>query len=433
MLLHCFERSFFMTGTVASLIIALLLVFYPGTEVKQNMELFGIVAIIVGTLFLFIQSISLALAWSPLQKAEQNITPRIIDRFNHDTHLRYINFWLALFPIFSYFAAIDAIFFSFIKKSILIAIWVLLLGISIDCLHHLFKRILAYLNPFAAVKMFSQTAMKDIQNDREIELCDCIDALSEIAIKALDRTNTSLCTLSLNENQMLIRHFLQSSKSISHPAQDKDTTELGITDKVSYTLFYLFQRLEVINDRALEKKLETICTTLITILGKISIDAAKYDLSMTSYPLFFLNKFAKRALERDFPEVGTKATFVLLEVSKIIVTEIDVTYGDLKDPFLAIINHLEEIAKETFRKNKSINLNILTQPFKDLKELFDNPKVASHQDQPVIVQDLDRVLGEFAALEAVMMAMPPIPKVSENEEITEEQVKIPPGAEPKIS
>lgn len=418
-----------MTGTLASLIIALGLIFYPGIETKQNIEFFGIIAFLVGTLFLLFQNLSLALAFGPLQKAEQNITPRIIQRFNQDGLIKFTHFWLALFPLLSYLAAVDSFFLNLVKKNILLAIWAVLLGISIDCLHLYYKRILNYLNPFAAIKMFSQTAMKDIQNDREIELCDCLDALSEIAIKAIDRTNISLCTLSINESQNLIRHFLESSKSIGHASQDKDTKTLGITDKVSYTLFYLFQRLDMINDKALEKKFETICTNLITILGKIAVDAAKYDLSMASYPLFYLNKFAKKAIEHKLPEVGTKATLVLIEVSKVIVKDVDIKYSDLKDPFLAIINHLEEIAKETFRQNKSISIGLLSQPFKELKEIFNDPKVSNHQDQPVIIQDIDRVINEFAALEAVMSAMPPIPKISEEEE--EKPIQIPPGAEPK--
>lgn len=103
------------------------------------------------------------------------------------------------------------------------------------------------------------------------------------------------------------------------------------------------------------------------------------------------------------------ASCVLSEVANQLLTEIDVTYLELQDPFLSIINGLEIIAKGEFQRNKSINIAILEQPFKELKTLFEQGKVKDHPDTPVIMQNINRVLGEFDALRLVMATRPPIP------------------------
>lgn len=360
------------------------------------------------------QWLILALALSPLQKAEQNLTPRLLEMFKKDHHFRYVNFWLVIFALASYGAALDFIFLGLLKKNIVLAIWIILLGISIDLINHLFKRISGYFNPFVVVELFAHEAKESIQDEREIDLCGWIDALTEVSLKAIQRSSVSLSNKCIDEIQMISKTFLESSKSISHHEQDSQTKALGITDKVSYTLFYLFQRLEFINNTALEKRIETIGNSLIAALGKISIYAAKYDLSISSYPIHYLGKFAESWLQKNFLEVGVKATLTMLEVSKVIINEVDVTYSDLKDPFLSIISHLEEIAKETFRKDKKTSIQVLTQPFRDLKFLFNNEKVSSHQDTPVIIQNIDRVLAEFETLETVLKTMPPIPNIPEN-------------------
>ena len=65
------------------------------------------------------------------------------------------------------------------------------------------------------------------------------------------------------------------------------------------------------------------------------------------------------------------------------------------------------------------------QPFKDLRALFQSEKAKDHQDTPVILQNIDRVLGEFEALQMVMSTIPPIPNISEED--------IPPSAQPPMA
>lgn len=58
----------------------------------------------------------------------------------------------------------------------------------------------------------------------------------------------------------------------------------------------------------------------------------------------------------------------------------------------------------------------MLRPFQELKELFNNKVMEAHQDTPVIVQNIDRVISEFETLQAVLMTMPPMPNILPEEE-----------------
>lgn len=402
-----FQRRNKMIGTLVSLIIAAGTEYFALTNPQAAFANLPSLLLVVGSLFLLLPILIYIFAFQPLQNAEHNMTPRILELFRKDSLLGYIKLWLIVFPL----ATLTLVLYPELLERFHwgIAVWIVAFGVSIDCLHALYRRLIDYCNPISVIKRFSQEADVCIREEREIDLCHWFDGLSDIASKAINTNSTSIAGNALNEMQQLTRRFLEASKSIGHHAQDKQTEELGIQDKVSYTLFYLYQRLEQVNNRSLEKRLQSICSLLITLFGKITIDAAKYDISLASYPLYYIGKFSREALNKHLPEVVETTQYTLLAVSKEILA-MDLTYLEIRDPFLSIINSLEEIARETFKQNKSINMLIIKQPFNELKQLFNTEKLANHPDVPVIIQNIDRVVGEFDALEMVLKTMPPIPK-----------------------
>lgn len=402
-----------MLGTIFSILIAALILLNPLLEQSStNVSILSTAMIAVAILFLFILPAGIAFCWLPLQKAEKNSTPRILEMFHKDTLVRLTTSWLVIFPLATIALALDAIYINILDKKLLFAIWIILLGLAIDSSQLLFKRILNYLNPFFVVGLFTKEANSCIQNERELDLCNWIDALAEISIKATHTHSTSLSNASLTEQQKIASLFLKSSKSISHHAQDAQSKQLGISDKVSYTMFYLYQRLELEFDKALNSNIEPICSHITVILGKIAINAAEYDITLASAPLRFLGKFANKAQAKDMLETVIKASCTLLGVARAILNDIDITYLEIKDPFLSIINTLEELAKNTFRQDKTTNIAVLIQPFLDLKQMFSEEKLQKHQDTPIIIQNIDRVLGEFEALQMVLKTLPTIPNVT---------------------
>ncbi len=401
-----------MIGTIFSLLMAIFL-WFQVSWAETRVDVAGVESFMIAAaiLFLFIVPVGIMLAWLPMQNAEQNATPHILEMFPKDRHIALMSAYLVAFALIT-LLVIAVSNLHGVDRTAMFIMWLVWLGIAIDATRHFVRRIMGYFNPFVVVGMFGTNAKKSIQEDKEIDLCQWIDGLSEVALKGIQRHSTSVTHQALAEEQNIVRLFLEVSKTIGHPEHDKQTDALGITDKVSYVMFYLYQRIDVIFGKALNNKLEMTCSQIITLLGKITIDAAKFDISMASAPLRFMGKSARRAQEEGLEETPLTASCVFLEVAKALLTEIDITYLEIADPFLSIINGMETLAKGAFQRDKSMNITLLIQPFRDLRALFEEGKAKEHQDTPLIVQNINRVMGEFEALQMVMNTMPKIPDIN---------------------
>ncbi len=411
-----------MVGTLFSLLIAIFIYLNPIPEdaISQS-AIFPVILFSVGVLFIVVQTLITVFAWAPLQKAEQNITPRVMHAFKQDRHLRITAALLMIFLVFTYLVALDLFYTHKIDPTYLIMSWTILLGISVDFVHHLLVRVMGYLDPFNVIDLLGNSALESVRKSKFQETCDWIDTFSETSMKAISRNSTSLALMALDKNREIAKTYLEVAKSIAFHEEELE----GKGNHVNYTLFYLFQRLEMVFEKAARNKLEPVCSTLITLLGKIAIYCAKYDVSVAHYPLYYVGKFALDAQSKGMAEVGNRATLTLLEVSKVIIKETDIQYIEIKELFITVIDNMDEIAKETFRNDKEIAISLLTQPFIDLKKLFSQEKIASHQDTPIIIQSIDRVIDEFATLETVMNTLPPIPKMEKEKEKIEKTANEP--------
>ncbi len=402
-----------MYGTLFALIFAGFIFFQP-----IELEKFGFFNILIpfiitiSLILIFIENIAFAFAWTPLQKASKSITPHLLNIFKKDRVFRIVNVWLFVFVLITLFIAMEITTNIYYQNS-LIAIWIVLFGFSYDCLQYSLKHVLSYLNPFAVLDLFEKEGIKNIQDQQEIDLCDKIDAISETAIKGIDNKTPLLANYALNSIQNIDNVFLTSSKNLAHKTTDSQTENLGIHDKITYTLTHIYQRTESIFHKALDAKLETVLNSSITRMGKMAISASECDISLALHPLIFLGKFAVQAVENKFPNVGNLAICTLLEVAKEIVSSQDLTYLEIQEPFLCLIGQLESISKELFRQDKQIKIMVLMEPFLELKKLFSTEKMVNHQDTPVIMKDLDRVIAELQILENVMRTMPPMMPFSE--------------------
>jgi hypothetical protein len=369
---------------------------------------------ITGSLAIFLLTVlSLSLSILPLQKLEQNLIPNLLDMYKRNHWLTFTRFCLFSFPLLSFFAVTWLYSETFKFKEWIIPIWLTAFGLSLDLLKNQWQSLLQLMNPSHLVSIFTSEAKKAVQNEKDDRLWGSLDDLSEIAVRAIDKSKIALSTQTLKSFPPIMDVFFASSKSVARINVDKKIEKISGRDEASYTIFYLLQRLELINDRALEYRLETVCRQMIMTLGKIIVSCAKFDLSTVSFPTHFLAKFGLKALQHHFGEVGVLTTSTLLEIAKTILRDVDVTYSELQEPFQSIINGLDAIAKATFKKEKNTSIQVLTQPFEDLKSLFQLDKMVNHPDTPVIRHEIDRVLEEFTVLGQVMRAIPPIPNLEE--------------------
>lgn len=402
-----------MVGSVIGLILGLFTVFSSVDPSIAANHSFGILLTTFPFGILLIYAHLYGSLLPSLQKAEQNSTPRILELFKMDPYLGFYHLGLLLFPLSALALGFDAMILYSISFKYLLAIWFLFIGVSLDLLFLFQRRILSYLNPYMVVQLFRLAAKRSIQNDKEADLCEWLDALGDIENRSIDKGGSSLCNEALNEQHTIIRAFLEASKSLSHVTLNKQAKSFGAKDRVTFTLFYLFQRLEMIFDKALERRNEPICSNVLTVFGKITIDAAKYDISLASYPLQYIGKLSVKAHQQRLQDIGLKAVCLYLELAKAILTELDITYMELQEPFFTMIHHLDELTKETFKQNKDMPIKALKSPFYDLRQMFMEGKAATQQDSSIIIADIDRVIAEFDALEIVLKTIPPLPSFSE--------------------
>ncbi len=403
--------------TLCALLISALLMFLVHPEINVDVfyltviMLVGGTAVLMGTIFLY------TFILIPLEHLEQKLIPNLMSLVRQDIPLRVGRILLFLFTLISYVGvALVSRLHNVVYQDWLFFGWLIFFGLALDIFRDSWRRLVNLLNPFFLVSHISNQAEKAIQNDNRASLLNDLDSLSEITLRSVERSKLALSSQALQTFPPIIKTFFDSAKSIGHISQDTSNpqgTRGG--DESSFIIFYLLQRLELINDKALRERQETVCRQMIMILGKIIVHGAQFDLSMVNFPTHFLTKFGLKAQQHHFDEVAVLTTSTLLEVAKTILTEIDITYAELQEPFQAIINGLAAIAKGTFKKQKDTSIKVLVQPLIDLKALFQTEKMAQHRDTPTIVQEIDRVLEEFAILEQVMQVIPPIPEMGFSE------------------
>lgn len=399
--------------TLCAIAIAILMELFTPTALTFH-PLYLIALMLTGGTLIFLGTIFLnTLILNPLNQLEQKLIPNLMNLLRHNFPLRLGRFLLFLFPLLSFVCVAILLAVDVPYQKWLFLGWIVTFGLSLDVLRDSWLRLVNFLNPTYLVEHFSQEAKIAIQNDKDQTLWQSLDGLSEICLRSVEKSKLALSAQTLQTFPPIIHAFFASSKSIAHFNADQTVEKETGRDEASYTIFYLLQRLELINDKALHNRLETICRQMIMTMGKLIVYGAQYDLSMVSFPTHFLTKFGLKAQQHHFDEVAVLTTSTLLEISKTIIQDIDLTYADLQDPFRAIINGLAAIARNTFKKDKQTNIKVLTQPLIDLKAFFETEKMAKHRDTPVIIQEINGVLEEFQVLEQMMHSIPTISDLTE--------------------
>lgn len=398
-------------GTLLGLLSGALVLLYS-IPLENSWPWLPIGMVLAAVLLFLINQWTHVTGWRSLVEAAEEGTAYLFDVVKKDPLQWFANLYLTFFPLLTLLILLFFFLPTALTHNQWVAVWLVGLGIGLDLLYSSSRQYLKFLNPFHLLEQLTRTANHDVENNKELELCNTIEAISEIAVKGVDNTNIGLPNEALDQLQQISRNFLHSSQRLGHPTSDQ---ALGIADKITYTLYFLYQRIELIFQKALDQHLEPVCSAVITTLGKIAYHAAKFDISLSADPFHLIGRLAKKAQLEKMPDVGVKASITLLEVAKLVLDEVDVTYQELRDPFLVLVNDLHEIAKEGYRQDKEIDLELLRQPFRQIKELFATEKLLNHPDTPVIIAKADQALAEFDALELILKTVPPLPVLEEGE------------------
>ncbi|MEX2304590.1 MAG: hypothetical protein WD595_00190 [Waddliaceae bacterium] len=405
-----------MIGTIISILIAGFWWFLDPELTEYSLNwISGTIALFSLTLF-SLENILSALFWAPLQKMELKLTPHVLSSLTSDWKVKAGKIYFRIFLLLS--LALSVVLFVNLPVPIplFIALWIVFFGISLDVFYKGVSNRFYYLNPYNVVDHYKENAGRAIRNDREDRFLLWNDALAETALKAIDRHSPSLSREALNRMHLVARDYFLSLKSIAHTEIDEESSSAA-----NYTLLYLMQRFDMVNKQAIKESLEEVSSDLVGSLGRVTLDAAHYDMTMASLPIHFLGKCSLAVQKAGFEDATQRAIFTFVQVSRMLIEEVDIKYLDLKEPFLSIIGHMHELASASFRKNREINISFLIQPFEELREVFDQDKVKDHPDRNLILSSIDNVIGEFKALESMMTTMPNFSENKEEEELQESE------------
>ncbi len=396
-------------ATVLALIISSLLLYF---EVGVSLTWVHGLAAGTGGLIIVLVTLTNLLLVRPLQAAELKATPRVSELVKGDKMLRYLCASLVVIPIFAFAIAVGGVPESWLDSTAQFSLLLVLIALSLDLLGFFSSRFWNYFNPPAVVKMVVGRAQSDIAQGRDAELCDWIAMLSEMALMSLKRHGSSLAERAVSGIIALLQRFLE----VHRRSLQTESTDAKVHQRTSYVLFYGFERLQVIYNHALQERLEPICSHIVTSLGKVALAAAYGDITKVGYPLHYIGSFSTAALNSGMPDVAIKANITLLESGKLILSDVDLSKVNIRDTFISLVSHLEELAKATYRQDKESDLGMLTQPLRDLKMALTSHALADRSDMKAVITAIDGVLADFENLRLVLNALPPIPEVEGVEE-----------------
>lgn len=383
-------------GTVVGLLLALALSVWQ-VELGSLFPWMAFLLVAVVWLIEFLSTSNFAVS---LQKAGKITTSRIFELFRQDRKLLGIQAAFCCWSLFSLAVALSNLATFPLRPDWLQLVWLVATGGILDLLFFAQRTRFSYLNPLEVLDRMQEQAQKEIKGGRDTEFCGWVESLSDMSARALHEEHTALCSAGVEAIRSSLQSYLEELQLQKKTKQfDGETSQ-----RASYVLHYGLERLSLLQGIALEKKAHLVSNQMITALSKIAVTAGSVDAGLATAPLHFIGLLSKKAIQAPVEGSGFKALLILSQVGKVLAGQ------HLEKALLPLIRQMEEVAKEMFRQDKSIPLNRLTEPFQGLKGALQAEPRA--EGLPVI-GEIDRVLGDFANLELVLRAIPPIPTVNE--------------------
>jgi hypothetical protein len=338
-----------------------------------------------------------------IQKVGKDFTSHALEAQRRDPVIRFGNKVFLAWVFITW----GLLFYSSSPSPIVLMACFIFFGFVLDVALIYTKQKWELLNPFGYVQHLVKNGKSFLKKKALPEFMRCSDDLTEMALKAISKTSLALSEASVKGLETLACDYLTLSKTPSKEFANEEGEDI-------YVLSALLQRFQLIHFKAVEAHFGPLSTQLMVALGKIAFFTSKKSKGIANLPLHFLGEFARYAQKKGLSEASIKAMLTLQEVARNLLEDPQVMQLPLKEVFIPLIAQLEKLSKESFKRDKSISVSLLIQPFQDLKAELQTERMAAHPDTPWILQDIDRVMGEFEALEMILKTIPNIPGFSEN-------------------
>lgn len=394
-----------MLATLIALTLSLLFYFWP---VAISQETVAIVLACTGGAFLLMFTFLVALLLGPLQRATSEISPRVGQLLQKNRRLWWMLVWMAVLPLASLAAAL------FVQTEpvwghLLLGVWLFFTGVSIDFVRAFFRQVLIYFSPMEFVDLVVERAKQAVWSGDDKDLAQLVDALGEMALRAVARRSPSFASYCVEGMSLSIQRFFE----VHRRALQAATPDAEIHQRSNYLLYFAMERFEMVFGDALRSRLDTVCNYVEHSLGRVAVMAAQGDALKAAPPIRLIGTLAQQALHQNVDEIAVKANVLLVELSKMILREVDLAKFTVQEALIPVVNQLEDIAKGSFKKNKESDIKVLTHPLRELKNVLGAESLAGRDDVTTVTKAIESVLGDFQNLELILHTIPPIPQAPE--------------------
>lgn len=335
-----------------------------------------------------------------MQHASRDLTPRVMELYGESTCCIGTGILLSILPpLFllcglSMFAWAQADYAPFLLGGAL-----LLLGLGIDAINVQLECAREFATPRSFLKLLQERAEKTVAHEKETVVLEELDSLTEIAFKAIGRATSSLAIEAIDSMRTVMRGYEALARAKKGVAADPQF--------MPYALSYLLHRYERIYQDANRYLLEPVSTHLLTTTSKVAFEAASNDFSLGLPPVKLIGKWALQEIDAGRPDVAIKAACVLQELGKLILEESDRSVQGFKIFFIGLTQEIERITKALFAKDKTTSIPLLISFFRELELALKKGRFKDHTDCAIVLDEVGRVMEQFAALSQVMEKIPP--------------------------
>lgn len=356
--------------------------------------------ILLGVFFLGIRAYLGSALLERMQQASSDLTPRVIELYGEHRACSSAGWLLAALPPLFLLSGLTMFawpwpeFAPFLLGSTLI-----LLGLGIDAINAQLECARVFSTPRSFLKLLQERAEQTVVREKEAIVLEELDSLTEIAFKAVSRATSSLAIEAIDSMRTVMRSYEALARAKKGMAADPQF--------MPYALSYLLHRYERIFEEANRYLLEPVSTYLLSATSKVAFEAASTDFSLALPPVKLVGKWALQEIEAKRPEVAIKAACVLQELGKLILEESDRSVQGFKILFIGLTQELERITKALFAQDKSISIALLISFFRELELALKKGRFKDHADCALVLDEVSRVMEQFAALSQVMEKVPP--------------------------
>lgn len=303
---------------------------------------------------------------------------------------------------------------QFLPGKIGFIVFLVLLGVLVDFLRVIISQILADLDPYVVLERMATCGVDSGKKGDLDGIILAIDGLGEAAANGCIQGRFGLASYALRESYRLGSEFL-AFVATAKATQLQKSYGADANDRIAYVFLCLCQRLESVNDVAVKEGITSLSGDVMKTLGKLVVDSSISGRDLSGLPIQCIVTGVNKAVSLGAEDVCAKAMVTLQEVVRTLIVDRKLVEDALIGPVIGICSHMEQMAKESFKRDKTLNVQLLAQPFRAIKELIQEPVYKERQDLEVILRDIDRILSEFSALELVMLKMPEAAKYKPGE------------------